>query len=426
MAKTDDLTQKVYRAFNPAPLSAKDKELYVDLNAVRGSSDFVTKLVNGIKLSDNKTCQIVTGHRGSGKTTELRRLQNELEKENFFVVFCEAENEIDPEDVDFPDLLICILHNMAEQLHKKAGIDLQPGYFKDRWERLREFLGSEVEFENLSLSAGMYEIGLKLRGSPKVRQSIRQALEPDTSGWLYAANDVIGKAKLELKRKRKGYNDLVTIVDGLDKIVLKPHPEAKCTMGEYLFVNREAQMSGFECHMVYTIPLAQAYSGKERVISNLYGINSIPVVPMTKIKTDTGDEYQPGIIKFLEVAEKRLKKAGTNIDEVFDKKETLMELIRLSGGQPREFMVLIRDAITSSGLPVTSQSIQRSVRDVKNAYKRQLNLEQLDIVKCVRKEKFFTRTDDNEKNWLDLLDSRAVLQYINDKEWYDVNPLVPE
>lgn len=56
----------------------------------------------------------------------------------------------------------------------------------------------------------------------------------------------------------------------------------------------------------------------------------------------------------------------------------------------------------------------------------QLNLEQLDIVKYVRKEKFFTRTDDNEKNWLDLLDSRAVLQYINDKEWYDVNPLVPE
>ena len=420
----EDLIRKIYRIFDPDPLSAEEENLYVDLNEVRGSSGFVSKLVNNIKLSDEKTCQIVTGHRGSGKTTELRRLQKKLEEEKFFVVFCEILQDIDPEDIDFPDLLISIVRNVAGQLRERAEIELKPGYFKDRWENIRGLLGREIDFESVNLNAGMLQLGMKIKGSPKVRQEIRKALEPDTSNWLQAANDIIGKAKLELRKK--GYNDIVIIVDDLDKIVLKPHPQANCTMGEYLFINRQAQMNGFQCHMVYTIPIAQAYSSKERIISNLYGIKSIPVVPMTKIKTDENKKHSPGFDKFVELIQKRLEHIGAKIDYAFDSKKTLGELIHLSGGQPRELMVLIRDASSSEGVPITQESIKRSVRDIRIAYARQLGKSQWDIIKQVKKDKNFTRSPDTEKDWMDLLDSRAVLQYINEKEWYDVNPLVPE
>lgn len=121
----DDILQKVYRAFDPLePLPADDTRRYVDLNAVRGSSGFTHRLASPILLSgpaadqtgaETPTCQVVTGHRGSGKSTELRRLQHALEESDkrFFVVYCSSESDIDRNDVDFPEVLIAIVRQMA-------------------------------------------------------------------------------------------------------------------------------------------------------------------------------------------------------------------------------------------------------------------------------------------------------------------------
>jgi len=113
-------------------------------------------LANKIRLSEKLTCQLVTGHRGSGKTTELRKLQNELENftEKLFVVFCEIDEDVDRNDIDFPDVLIAIVRQMAFQLNDRLKIKLKPGYFKQRWDELKRLLSSEVVFENVDLQAG--------------------------------------------------------------------------------------------------------------------------------------------------------------------------------------------------------------------------------------------------------------------------------
>jgi len=48
------------------------------------------------------------------------------------------------------------------------------------------------------------------------------------------------------------------------------------------------------------------------------------------------------------------------------------------------------------------------------------------VIEQVRLDAGFSRSEDNEDVFRDLLDSRAILQYVNDKEWYGVNPLVPD
>ena len=421
-----ELRQRVYQVFSPAPLLPQDKDLYIDLDDVRGGVGIVQRMADTIRLSNpNKpTCQIVAGHRGSGKSTELRRLQDELQRpeDRLFAVYCEADDDIDRNDVDFPEVLIAVVRQMAAQLKDQLGISLKPGYFKDRWERLKHLLGSEVNFEKLDLSKGMLKVSGVIKSSPDARLDIRKQLEPDTSNWLTAANDVIGKAKLELAKK--GYRDLAIIVDDLDKMVLRPH-ESGVTTCAHLFVNREAQLTAFKCHMVYTMPIALAYSLDEPKIANLYGAHP-PVVPMTKIRTRPPRRRpsKPGIRKLRQLIDTRLVRANATQADVFADDAVRDKLIDASGGQPRELVLLIREAIVGNGLPINDEAVGRAIRHARNAYARQLQAQHWPILQAVRATGRLERNKDNDDAIRDLLDSRAILQYRNEEEWYDVNPTI--
>ncbi|MCH8806040.1 MAG: AAA family ATPase, partial [Planctomycetes bacterium] len=240
-----DLTVDVYRVFDPdEPLPPDKPDLYVELDDVRGQAAVVQRLANAIRRSAGSTCQLLAGHRGSGKTTELLRLQSELETgtgKRYFTVFCGADEDVDRNDVDFPDVLAAIVRQMAEQIRKRAKIELKPGLFIACWERFKHLFDNKFSFETIGLEAGMLKVTAAIKSSPDARLEIRKLLEPDTGNWIVAANDVISAAALELRSK--GYHGLVIIVDDLDKMVVRRHEPAGCSTAEHLFVHRQAQLS---------------------------------------------------------------------------------------------------------------------------------------------------------------------------------------
>jgi len=418
--------RKLYSAFDPDPVESDLDSLYVDLSDVRGrtAADSVARQLElPIRLASAPTCQLLTGHRGSGKSTELQQLKKLLEAEKWFVVYCQADEDIERNDVDFPEVLVAVIRQTAAQLAqlKPVGITLKPGYFRDRWESLKDLLGREVSFDGLELEAGFGKISAAIRAAPNARAKIRKLLEPDTANWLHAANDVLGVAKLELQKK--GFRDLVVIVDDLDKMILRPHDGAGCSTAEYLFIHRHAQMSAFKCHVVYTVPLALAYSLAGNELNNLYG--QVPVVPMTKVRLrppESGDS-EPGFDKFRTIISNRLTKAGFRSSEVFTD-AVRDSIIRLSGGQPRELMHLVRDALVSRGLPISDDSLKRLVHDRRNTFRRQLRKEHWPIIDQVRRNGEFTRDKDNDPVVRELLDSRAIIQYVNADEWFVENPFI--
>jgi len=422
-----ELVQEVYKIFDPAPLPATETDLYVSLDDVRGNAGIVDKLANRIRLSGKPTCQILAGHRGSGKSTELYRLQRTLQEKAqtppYFVVYCEARHDIDLNDVDFPELMIGLLRQIAAQVKKNAGITLKAGYFKDRFEFLKRFLGSEVTFDAYEVEVGMLKLSGVIKNSPDARQKLREALEPDTNNWIWAANELIGTAKLELTKK--GYRDLVVIVDDLDRMIDRPHGVVPCSTCEHLFVRREAQLTAFLCHFVYTMPISCVYSGMAATIENLYG-GQPPVVPMTKLTTRPPEAkpFKPGIQKFRDIITKRLAKAQVDETQVFNDAKVRDELVKLSGGQPRELMILIREAILGTGLPIDAPAVERAAREGRRSYARQLMAEHWPIIEAVRRNGTLGRTTDNDKAIRELLESRAILSYVNDEDWYGENPLL--
>ncbi|MFO0051094.1 MAG: ATP-binding protein, partial [Pseudanabaena sp.] len=90
---SQDLLTQIYNAFDPfEPLPAGDPA-YVDCAEVRGDTNILVDLGNKLLRSQRMVCQLYTGHRGGGKSTELLRLKDHLEKNGCVVVYFAADED---------------------------------------------------------------------------------------------------------------------------------------------------------------------------------------------------------------------------------------------------------------------------------------------------------------------------------------------
>ena len=416
-----DEIKKIYQAFDPSPLKAEETDLYVDLDAVRGSDEPVNKLAQTIKLSESTTTQLFAGHIGSGKSTELRLLQKQLQDDGYFVVFCQILEDIDERDADFPDVLLSMMRQMVSQIKERGRITLKPGYFQQRFEELNDLLTSKVDLPDLA--NGLLNLSSAIKSSPDTRKKIREIFEPKTNDWLSAANDIISEAVLELSKK--GRSGLVIIVDDLDKVSVEKFAEQQSSVAERLFLNRHAQLTGFQCHIVYTLPLPLVYSCRERDIASLYKLDAPPVVPMTKVIGKDGKKYKKGFDKFVSIIQKRLEKAKVTTS-LFESNKIRDKIIRYSAGQPRQLMILIRESIIAGSIPIKEKYIENIARKIRHSYERQLREEHWSVIKQVKQDNRLDRNADNDSLCMELLANRAILYYRNKEQWYGLNPLLPE
>lgn len=419
-----ELTNKIHKVFSEKPLTADQTNLYIPLDDLRGSNNIVRRLAGTIRAGQGTT-QVLAGHEGSGKSTELMRLQRELEQGNpkYFVVYCSSNEDIDRNDIDFSEILFVIVRQMAQQLKAKAQITLKPGYFKARLAEFKDILGSDIDFDKFDLDLSVAKVSGKIKYSPTTRTLLRKAMEPNTDNLVAAANDLIGEATLQLSKQ--GYAGLVILFDDLDKMEVHTKDGTRYTTDEHLFINRSPQMTGFHCHIVYSMPLALAYSKHHQTLRKLYG-GQMPVVPMIKVKTmpPGGTIHQPGIDAMRKIIDARLDSEQITFNQVFDSVGTCERLIQLSGGQPSVLMSLVKEAVIADTLPIQDASLVRIRREWKREFRRPLRRDHWTIVEKFRANGQYVPDEDEDPVFRDLLESRALLQYVNDEEWYGLNPFV--
>jgi len=117
-----DITE-TYNAVNPElPLEPGDPR-YVDCAPWRGSEHVVNMIAQRIIRAEGTgpvqyLKQLLAGHRGCGKSTELLLLKDRLEKEGYFVVYYDAALEIDMNDTDYADLLLATMRQLELQVRQ--------------------------------------------------------------------------------------------------------------------------------------------------------------------------------------------------------------------------------------------------------------------------------------------------------------------
>ena len=455
-----------FQAINPSKTlvyaDESDRRYYIDFSSVRGG-EIIKKLKNRIvTLSpDNPTCSLFTGHIGCGKSTELRRLQKELEDEEFHVVYFESSEDLEMADVDIIDVLLVIAKRISQSLDKLS--IAEPKGLKNMLQKVSELLMTEVEVaasgnipgvgkvavdtekgklevetamgkasasskDGFSLAAlGIGEITVKAKNDARLREKLNQYLGPRKTELLRLINTELiepGIAQL----KQQNLKGLVVIVDNLDRI----HNSVKSfgkPQQEYLFVDQGEILTKLNCHMIYTIPLALKFSNEYSNLRQRFN-NAPQFLPMVSIKLRDGTPCQEGIdlLKQMVLArkfpslstEERLK----HCSEIFDEEASFERLCQISGGHVRDLLQLLTSWVEEEmELPLTLDTLEDVIAERCNEMSLAISEEEWDLLRQVQQ----TKNVSDEQGYQKLIHSRMVFEYREKrKSWFDVNPILAE
>ncbi|AKG24089.1 ATP-binding protein [Calothrix sp. 336/3] len=445
-----DTLADIYNSFNP--FETASKEAYVDCREVRGNWEVYQELGKKIVLSDKPTCQLCSGHRGTGKSTELLRLKENLENRGFFVIyFAVDDQDIEPEDVEYADILMACTRHLVEAVKIEKHNPLLE-WMQERWESFKDLMMMELSFEGLSLEQQISQfskITATIKAVPDKRREIRQKINANTPSLVEALNDFIVKAEEYLSKKSQGksskktpsqapeYQGLVVIVDNLDRIV-EVAEEGKPNNYQEIYLNRSEMLRSLKCHIIYTVPIDVVYSDLATNFDTSY--HNLEVVPMMMVRNPDGTINEAGLKKLRQLISQRVglvepalekvldeKIDGLDITPMFDSPETLNQLCLMSGGHMRDLMKLIQGAIENvDQLPITAKAAKRAIDGFRETYRKAIQEHHWEILAQANHCK--DKKDDKEH--LRLLRNRSLLEYRyyddddNLQIWCDVHPLI--
>jgi energy-coupling factor transporter ATP-binding protein EcfA2 len=408
----------VYQACHPeAPLEPEDPR-YVDLREVRGGRNLARIIYRRIAStgSSNYHQHLITGHRGCGKSTELRQIKGALEEENLFCVYFDVEEVLDVQDIEYLDVLLAIARVVSERLYEEAMAlpeDLLTHlddwfadivFTKEKYEEREEALQSEfgIDTAKVPLLRFLSAITSSIRSGGDQRVRLRKQIRRELNDFFERLNDLLTAAQ---KRVREDYDDLVVIVDGLEKMPYRLPEETQQSNHSTFFIQHAEALKKPHCHVIYTVPIS--------LILNNNLADAFPdyeVIPMVAPE-GRGRE------KLREVVRRRV-----SIDDIFESEAGLDRIVDICGGALRDLLRVIRFACDETddiiGTPEVDRAIQKLVRE----YDYQVKEEDIPTLKQVAEHERLTGDETSAR----LRHQRLVLEYYNEdgQRYADVHPAV--
>jgi hypothetical protein len=431
-----DTIGKIYSAFEP--FKPAESHVYVHLEAVRGGWDIFREMGRRIDRAEYPTCQLYSGHRGVGKSTELLRLKLWLEERDFFVVYFAADQaDIEPEDASYADVILACTRNLVQQVRLETDENPILTWLSSRWGEFKELAQSDVEFESLSLKQKLLQFGeltAKLRAVPSVRDRVRRSVDNHAVSLVKAINEFIDLATRQLQaRSENPKRGLVVMADNLDRIVEIRATEEARTNHEQIYLDRSEQMKGLNCHTIYTVPISLVCNrGVE--VEDRYGDRDI--LPMVVVQNRDGSRNAAGMAAMRKVIRLRAESVdraiAQDIDvQLFESSALLDRVCAMSGGHMRILMQLMQKALDwTEVLPIQKKAIGRALSSVRQTYVDAINFDCWEDLARVHRTKQLPKDNRHQG----FLADRCVLKYFEEEfdeegdlevvEWFDVHPAI--
>ncbi len=431
--------RRFYQACNPANAlnmsKPMDAQYYMDFSTVRGGQ-IIRKMEKNIwNEQDRPTCQLFTGHIGCGKSTELHKLEDNLKKKDYHVVYFEAKHDLDMSDVDITDILLAIARQVSASLedsYKQYKIEL--GKYNQLLEGIGEFLSVEfIAGAEIDIPTILGKIKLTTKATPGVRTRLRQYLEPQTPNVLAFLNEqILGEANKFLKEQ--GKQGLVVIVDDLERLDDRPRNNSNRSNLKYIFVDRGEQLSRINCHVIYTIPLVLMYS-EPQALSQKFGGQFARILPMVPVTTREGKDHVEGLGLLRQMLMKRAfpDPALTDqqrlylIPEVFDSLETLDRLCRVNGGHLRNTLAMLQSCLNEGDPPLSRKSLEKVIRDYRDSLLTAITPEDVTLLRKVKQQQDVSGVKEQQTLFRTLFRTLLVYEYHDEEgKWYEINPMLLE
>ena len=415
---------EVLKAFSPEALLENNiEEFYYDgtMTSRLGDDEGVSPIddIYDSCTSMPKSAYLLLGHRGCGKTTELKMLKKRLKENGYLVEDISVSTDMDMMSPAVWDLLVLIaekLLNIANEINCRiddSTLNSLKNFF-DEEEVIKEFVKEKSGSFEVGASAGgllrIINLFGKLSGEVKVggttKTVIRKAVEKKgASVWISYVNKIADAIAEKSEGKRP-----VLIVEDFDK--------ADPALVRDLFYGYATTLSSMSFHIVYTFPISLSYHAD---FTSITGYFSYKTLPMIKIKYPNGGKYTDGTAAIEEIIKKRAL-----IDLFAD--GVIELIIKKTGGALRDlFGVIInagKRANRRKSNVIEIEDAERALIELKSELTRKIDGDDypflINIINAKNKQK-----TDNREHLLRMMQALVVLEY-NGDHWHDVHPLVSD
>lgn len=400
---------------------APEDERNVDVDRHRGrvrGQVWVERLAARILLSETPTCTLFTGLPGSGKSTELRRLQTHLlkpEQGPWLTVLIDAKDSLDlTSPLDIPDLLAMIVHETEREVLQWEGVApeqaLQDGYLVRLWTWLTQ---TDVEFSKAEYAIpGGPMLVAEMKTRPSLRQRLRQTVATHLGAFLQGVNDAL--AELSARVVNRGYAGLVIIVDSLEKLRGIDENFDRVLGSAIQMFGAGAPYLRLPVHCIYTVPPA--------LFTRVHNIDFMPVV---KLREQSGGLSPDGLAVLRELVRRRV--SDSELSDILGPgyEQCVHRIFELSGGYPREIVRLLRELIAMPSYPVREDDFARLLAEVRASYRNLISASAYGwLAEVSRTHQLALRDDEHRRLADDIISNNGLLYYWNGDSWWGLHPAV--
>ncbi|ALQ50316.1 hypothetical protein [Nitrosomonas ureae] len=434
MNKNDNLLPQL-KAFhntlqNSLPLEF-DSPLYVPILQQNPASDPILQLSHRIDFAESESVNLLTGFRGNGKSTELRRLKHLLENQGHIVILTNMQQYVlMTKPLELGDFLLSLIAALAD----RAVSDHSIGILADSpLARLWSFLTeTKIEIEKAevegNLGVATAKIGARLQRDANFKKQVQEKLRGNLDGLVQKAHLYIRDLVNALK---KGNTDkkIVLLVDSLEQIRgVGDDAQSVYDSIVELFSGQAANLALPGLHVVYTVP-PFLIPRAPNIARNL-GANPICIWPNIHVRNKKGEEDHSG----LEIMQEIIQRRYSEWLKFYTQKQ-LFRLASLSGGDIRDYFRLVCEGLLglSAARSVNQQPkpeivnddmLNRAIVQLTNEFQPIPESDKQQLKKIHHSKQHALDGMDDLPTLTRFLDANMIMNYVNGEPWYDVHPVL--
>jgi len=402
--------EKLNEAYNnlyvePLKEEQEFKEFYVERPRFTSPME---DLKDRIEIARRMEKYLFLGFRGSGKSTELNRLEAALDKSRFLVVNYSVRDDLNLSDFDFRDFFVSMALKIYD-IARVEGVSLHPEIEKDFMDFTKRITSITEEEVTSHASAGLswsQLITLKLSREAKTRECLRKELDQKISDLIQRLNWLI------IDIEDKAGKRIVIIVDDLDKLT-------RGQQSEDFFYNNYQLLIQPTCFVIYTFPIPLAFNPKYENVRHAF--NGDVVLLQLPVKRRDEKPHDVGQSFYREVISRRM-----NLDLLED--GVLQEAIE-STGKLSELVEVMREAslkaFRKGQKRISHQDVADALEKLRMTYDRTLTdahkKKLLEINNCKEAR------DEGPESVLirELLFSLTAVEYEDEEgRWCEIDPIL--
>ena len=339
----ETLLKRFYQSLKDQPLDPTDP-YYIPYLEEDPREDPIAHLRTRIDWSEAASVNLLSGQRGSGKSTGLRRLKKYLEKDGHIVFLCDMRDYLNlTTPVEISDFFMAVMGGLSDEIENLYQVN--PGG-RGFWERMADFVKKEVKIEEFSVGAEGVELKASLKDDPTFKQKLQSYLRGHVARLVKEAHQ-FGVEAVDLVRKKYGDPDrkVVLLLDSIEQI-RGVGAEAKTVYDsvENLFSVHADSLRLDLLHVVYTIPpyLIPLAPGLGRYLGGAVVEN----LPSVHVFNQDGSEDSRGLKILKDIVGKRCPEW----ERIFSEAQ-LRRMACATGGDLRDFFRLIKEVLIGACMP---------------------------------------------------------------------------